>query len=107
MGSPPVKKIRCDLTDGSSPFMFSMTSIMFLNQADNGQACAYGGSRNGGEASFASLDRTSSGRRELSLLDHHLHFPTRTQGQIMHRIRLDRLSWHQRKVDALSKRGNE
>src|SRR6266496_3418416 len=27
IGSPPVKKIRCDLTDGSSPFMFSMMSI--------------------------------------------------------------------------------
>ena len=25
----------------------------------------------------------------------------------MHRIRLDRLSWHQRKVDVLSKSGNE
>src|SRR5258708_1204541 len=92
---------------GSPSFMCSMTLLLFLKQADKGQARACGGSRDVGEVSFASLGGTPSSRGEISLLHNHLHFPTRTQGQIMHRIRLNRLSWHQRKVDALSKRGNE
>src|SRR5437016_4019947 len=59
------------------------------------------------EASFTSLDGTPSRRLALSLLDHHLHFPAWAQGQVMPWIRRNRLSWHQRKVNALRKGRNQ